>query len=127
METKGLTEKTYDDAKAVVLDRFGEDALRVLDSVMRNPLMELCQDAGDIVYNNGKPVCFQACMLRRLYNGKAEVFGKVAGLTCLKNGAPAEAIIDVKFAANRPRHGSVFAFGNSQNAESAYVAHRLAK
>lgn len=126
MDTKPLTEITYTDAAEVILDRFGEGALHVLDLVMRNPLRKLCPDAGDIVYDDGKPVCFQACMLRRLYNGKTEVFGKVAGLTCLKTGAPAEAYIDVRIAASRPRHGSVIGFGNSQNAESAYSAHRMA-
>lgn len=128
METRPLTEFThYQDAKVVIIDRFGEGALRVLDLVMRNPLRKLCPDAGDIVYDNGKPVCFQACMLRRLCVGKTEIFGKVAGLTCLKNGAPAEAYIDVRIAASRPRNGSVMGFGNSMNAESAYAAHRLSR
>lgn len=127
METKGLTEKTYDDAKTVVLDRFGTNALSVLDAVMNNPMRKICEDAGDIVYDNGEPVCFQACMLRRLCLGVKELFGKVAGLTCLKNGAPPEAYIDVRIAANKPRAGYLIGFGNSQNAESAYAAHRLAK
>lgn len=119
MITSYLDEKTYHDAKTVILDRFGDGALHVLDLVMRNPLRKLCPDAGDIVYDDGKPVCFQACMLRRLYLGEKEVFGKVAGLTCLKRGAPAEAYIDVRIAANRPRYGSIMGFGNSQNAESS--------
>lgn len=127
METKGLTEKTYDDAKSVMLDRFDESALSVLDAVMKNPLRKICEDAGDIVYDNGVPVCFQACMLRRLYLGGKEVFGKVAGLTCLKNGAPPEAYLDVRAAAAKQRAGSVMGFGNSQNVESAFAAHRLAK
>ena len=126
MNTLPLVSATYNDAKTVVLARFGGEAVSVLDAVMCNPLRKLCPDAGDIVYDDGTPVCFQACMLRRLYNGKTEVFGKVAGLTCLKSDAPAESYIDVKIAANRPRHGSVIGFGNSQNAESAYSAHRMA-
>ena len=127
METKGLTEKTYDDAKAVVLDRFDESAVAVLDAVMKNPMRKICEEAGDIVYDNGVPVCFQSCMLRRLYLGDKELFGKVAGLTCLKKGAPVEAYLDVRAAAMKPGVGSTIGFGNSQNAESAFVAHRLAK
>lgn len=127
METRPLSELNYDDAKEVVLDRFGAEALQVLDLVMRNPLRNLCHDAGDIVYDDSKPVCFQACTLRRMYLGKNEIFGKVSGLTCLKRGAPAEAYIDVRIAASRPRNGSVIGFGNSMNGESAYAARRLAR
>lgn len=126
METKGLTEKTYDDAKAVVLDRFDESALSVLDTVMKNPMRKTCEEVGDIVYDNGVPVCFQACMLRRMYLGGKELVGKVAGLTCLKKDAAPEAYLDVRLAAKKPRAGSVIGFGNSQNAESSYAAHRLA-
>ena len=127
MYTRPLIDETYNDAKEVILDRFGEEALCILDLVMRNPLRKLCPDAGDIVYDDGKPVCFQACILRRLYLIQKEIFGKVAGLTCLKKGAPAEAYIDVRIAANLPRYGSVIGFGNSANAESAYATRRLAK
>lgn len=127
METKGLTEETYNDAKAVILDRFGVGALSALDTVMKNPLRKVCKEAGDIVYDNREPVCFQACMLRRLCFGSKELVGQVGGLTCLKKGAPAEAYIDVRIAADKLRAGSVIGFGNSQNAESSYAAHRLAK
>ena len=126
METRPLVATTYEDAKAVILNRFGEGALSVLDAVMKNPMRKICEEAGDIVYDCGEPVCFQACMLRRLYFGRKEFVGKVGGLTCLKNGAPPEAYLDVRIAAKKPRAGSVIGFGNSQNAESAYAAHRLA-
>lgn len=127
MKTCSLHDETYNAAKEVVLDRFGEGAVDVLDFVMRNPLRKLCPDAGDIVYENDKPICFQACTLRRLYLGGEEIFGKVGGLTCLKKGASPEAYIDVRIAAKRPRLGSVIGFGNSQNAEAAYAASRLAR
>ncbi len=117
-----LSEKTFGDAKSVVIDRFGDGALPVLNSVMKNPLRRLCPDAGDIVYDGNEPVCFQAMMLRRLRFGDTELFGQVGGLTCLKKGAPAEAYLDVRAAAAKPRHGSVVWFGNSQNAESAKAA-----
>ena len=129
MNTSPLVEATLEDAKEVILDRFSDKAkaLSVLDAVMRNPLRKIEPDAGDIVYSDGKPVCFQACILRRLYLGKRVTYGMVGGLTCLKRGAPVEAYIDVKRAADRPRHGSLLGFGNSQNVESSKAAHRLAR
>ena len=122
MRTEPLVETTFNDAKSVVVDRFGMGALPVLERVMKNPLRRLCPDVGDVVYDGNEPVCFQAMMLRRLYLGDKELFGQVGGLTCLKNGAPAEAYLDVRAAAAKPRHGSVIWFGNSQNAESAKAA-----
>ena len=127
METRPLTEETYEDAKSVVLNRFAEDAIEVLEAVMRNPMRRICADAGAVVYDGGVPVCFQAAIIRKLFHGLKEVYGIAGALTCLKKGAPPEAFVDVRMAAKRPRAGSVIAFGNSQNAESAYVAHRLAK
>ena len=126
METRPLSELNYNDAKSVVLNRFDEGAVRILDQIMRNPQRKICPDAGDIVYDEGVPVCFQTVMLRRVYLKAREVFGVVNGLTCLKKGAPPEAYIDLRIASRKPRGGSMFGFGNSQNQESSFAAHRLA-
>ena len=127
METRPLDELNYDDAKSVVLDRFDEGAVCILNQVMRNPLRRICPDAGDIVYDEGAPVCFQAVMLRRAYLKTKDVYGIVNGLTCLKKGAPAEAYIDLRLASRKSRGVSLFGFGNSANAESAYAASRVAR
>lgn len=124
IEVKPLTEATREDAKQVIRDRFDESACELLDMEMRNPLRSRCAEAGDIAYDDGRPVCFQACILRRLYLGSEEVVGKVSGLTCVREGADVSALIDIRAAACKVRAGSRMGFGNSQNAETARIAHR---
>lgn len=124
IEIKPLTEDTLEDAKIVVRSRFNESAVEILYKEMRNPLRSRCAEAGDIAYDNGRPVCFQACILRRLYLKQEEIVGKVGGMTCIREDADVSALIDVRAAACQVRAGSRMGFGNSQNRETARIAHR---
>lgn len=94
-EYKPFTEETLDDALSVVRERFPRSAEVVVRKVLRNPLRSIDSDAGIVGYRDGKPVCFQAHMIRRLYFGQAEVFGGVGGLTCKVNkGCPLSVMLE---------------------------------
>lgn len=127
IEVKPLTEETLRDAEEVVRSRFDESAIAILHKEMRNPLRKLCNEVGDIAYEDGVPVCFQAAILRRLYLGQKEIIGVVGGLTCIKREASIEALIDVRAAANKERGNCILGFGNSQNAETAAMARKMSK
>lgn len=124
IDVKPLIDETLPDAEQVVRARFPASAMDVLRMEMRNPMRKVCAEAGDIAYDNGRPVCFQACILRRLYLKQEEIVGKVGGMTCIREDADVSALIDVRAAACQVRAGSRMGFGNSQNRESARIAHR---
>lgn len=125
MHSRPLLEDTLEDAKRVFTSRFGSGS-KLLDYAMTNPARRLCAEAGDVVYaDDGTPIGFQACILRKLYIGKDAYIGKCSGGTSVKIGAPVEAFIELRAAAAKQRAGSVMGFGNSQNQASAKVAKKL--
>lgn len=124
IEVHSLTDETRSDAAAVVLDRFPKGALAVLDKIMRNPARGVHAGAGAIVYDDNRPVCFEAMILRRLYWGAQFIWGCVGGMTCIKRGAAPEALIDLKRAIRTPTEWNRISFANSQNAESAYITRK---
>lgn len=125
IEVKPLTEETLRDAEEVVRSRFGEKGVDILYKAMRNPMRKLCVEVGDIAYEDGRPACFQASMLRFLQNGDKRVVGIVGGLTCRDATASFECMIDLRLAANKPRGGCELGFGNSQCAETAGMSKRI--
>ena len=108
------TQENIADARSVILSRFSKSALDVLAYVSSNPLLKECSEFGDIVYDDGKPVCFRASMLRTLYMGKRRILGRVRGLTCIREDAKPECAIDMQLAENSNWRGSVIAFSNTQ-------------
>ena len=119
-EYKSFTEETLDDALTVIRDRFSPAAVEIARKVLRNPLRKLCPDAGTVGYRDGRPVCFQATMLRRLYYGKKEIFGQVGGLTCkVKKGCPLSVMLETIERAEKPRLDVTISFGNSCCASTA--------
>lgn len=125
METKPLTEEAIADVKPIVRERFGDAALGLFDKIMRNPLRRECLEAGDIIYENGQAICFQAAILREVYYGGEHARGIVGGMTCLRAGASPEAMIDLRAASNKSRGGSRWGFGNSCNEKSAAIVRKL--
>ena len=122
MTVKPLTRNTISDAEAVIKDRFPGESLNVFKSVMTNPLLAECEEAGDIVYEDGEPICFRAAILRNMYLGQKKIRGRVRGFTCIKKGASAEAIIEVQQAARKNKRGCSIAFSNSQCRETEKMA-----
>lgn len=111
--TKPLIDETLIDAEAVVKSRFPPVACDILRKEMRNPLRRICNEVGDIAYNDGKPVCFQAFIARQMFFKDEKVFANVGGMTVLAPEAPVEALIDVKAAAVKNRIGNKIGFGNT--------------
>jgi len=117
---KPFTEETLDDALAVIRERFPPSAVDIAKKVLANPLRKLCPDAGTIGYRDGRPVCFQATMLRRLYYGKKEIFGQVGGLTCkVLKGCPLSVMLETIERAEMPRLDISIFYGNSCCAATA--------
>ena len=113
-EYKPFTEETLDDALSVIRERFPPSAEEIARKVLRNPLRKLCSDAGTIGYRDGRPVCFQANMLRRFYFGTKPVLGVAGGLVCKAlKGCPLSMLMEVIDRSSNPRAGAAFTFGNS--------------
>lgn len=67
IETRPLIETTLQDAESVVKSRFPPEACDILHKEMRNPLRRVCNEVGDIAYDDGMPVCFQAFIARQMF------------------------------------------------------------
>ena len=113
IEVKPLTEETFLDAEQVVRSRFPESAIAILNKVMRNPMRKVCVEAGDIAYEDGRPVAFQALSGRSMFLGRESFRGNVGGMTVIREGASVEAMIDVRAAACKDRIGNKMGFGNT--------------
>lgn len=113
MDVKELTDSTYSDAEKVVRNRFPESAVGILQKEMRNPMCRQHACVGDIAYDDGNPICFQAFVLRGLLLGARKCLGHVAGMTVLASEAPVEALIDVKAASVSHRVDYEIGFGNT--------------
>ena len=116
--TKGYTEETFADACAASFSRFGESVRSQMERVLKNPLRRLCAEAGDVAYEKGVPVGFQAAILRRLYMGKTPFIGVVGGLLAMKEDASPVSLFQLMKKTCAPRGGSVFYFANTSNAAS---------
>ena len=121
-EFKPFNEATFDDACVPIRERFGEGACELARLHLKNPVGRLCNDFGTVGYRNGKPVCFQAACIRRLFFGKKEIFGIVGGMTCRsRKGCPPSVTFETIERAEQPRMGSVISFGNTCCKETAMI------
>ena len=110
---KPFTEETIDDALSVVRDRFGESACEQARLILRNPMRNLCPSAGDVAYENGKLVGFQAAILRRgLVNGR-EFICVVGGMLAMKEGASPVSLVSLMKSTIKPRGGSTLFLANT--------------
>ena len=121
-EYKPFTEETLADALKVVGERFAPPAIEMTKRILRNPLRKVCADAGTIGYRDGRPVAFQAAMLRRLYFGRKPILGVVGGMTCkVKKACPLSVLLETIDRAAAPRAGSVMNFGNTCGMETSQM------
>ena len=124
IEVRALTDELVADAESVIRDRFSEDAVDLLHKEMKNPIRREFPIMGYIGYEEGKPAAFEAQILRRLYWEKNPIIGSVGGMSCLKKGAAPEVFVDVRIATVKPYADCRIWFGNSQNRETALIAHK---
>ena len=124
IEVKGLVEENLADAERVVRTRFGENGVSVVRAFMKNPLREDWPYAGYLAYCDGVPQAFEGFALRRMFLKGEAIVGKVGGVTCAIPGADEDAFVEVRLQNNRGYAGSVIGFGNSQNANTAYLTRK---
>ncbi len=112
-DIRGFTEATLDDALDVVRSRFDESACRQVRKLLNNPIRRICPDVGDIAYEEGKPVVFQAAVPRWGYVRDKPFLGIAGGLLASKRGASPVSVFSLMERTNAPRHGSELVFGNT--------------
>lgn len=122
LDVKPLIDETLPDAEQVVRSRFPASAIGILHKVMRNPMRKVCAEAGDIAYEDGRPIAFQAFSGREMFFGREHVRGNVGGMTVICAGASVEAMIDIGAAARKNRIGHEMGFGNTQCAATEKMA-----
>ena len=104
---------TLDDALSIVSDRFSESACQQVRKLLGNPMLKTCPDTGDVAYEDGRPVVFQAAVPRRGYLLDKSFLGIAGGLLVSKRGASPVSVFSLMEKTNAPRHGSVVVFGNT--------------
>ncbi len=112
-EIRPFDESNLDDALDVVHNRFNESACQQVRKLLSNPMLKTCPDTGDVAYEDGQPVVFQAAVPRRGYLLNTPFLGIAGGLLASKRGVSPGLLISLMEKTNSPRHGSVIVFGNT--------------
>ena len=118
LDFRPFTVETLDDAKSVVRQVFGDGACRKLEVILGNPALQEVPgaDSGEILYMGGRPVGFDAGVLRKMYCGKRAFWGVTGSTLCLLPEARKEmACFDLMKKIVAPRFGSEVFFGNTAN------------
>ena len=113
MDIRPFDEKTLDDALEVVRDRFNESSCPQVRKLLKNPMRRICPEVGDVVYEDGRPVAFQAATPRRVYVRDKPFLGISGGLLSSKRGTSPSAWIELMERTNASRCGSVVGFANT--------------
>lgn len=113
MEVRDFDERTLEDAKMLVKERFGESTCSLLVRYLRNPLRRICPSVGDIVYRAGVPIAFQAANIRCLYLRHEKFLGINGSLFCKMPDAKLKDILSVFLRTVAPRSGRAIYFGNT--------------
>ena len=124
IEVKELVEENLADAEKVIRTRFGENGVAVVRAFMRNPVRKDWPAAGYLAFCDGIPQAFEGFTLRRMFLAGEPIVGKVGGLTCAVPGADETAYVEVRLQNNRSYAGCVVFFGNSQNANTAFLTRK---
>ncbi len=110
---KQFSEETIEDALSVVRDRFGDDACEQARLVLQNPLRRVCSSSGDVAYEKGVPVGFQAAILRRGVMGGQEFLCVVGGMLAMRRDASPVSLVSLMKSTIMPRGGSVMFLANT--------------
>ena len=120
-EIRSFDEATLADAKSVGVEMYSSGVCPLLEKILRNPLREELNGsaAGEIVYQDGKPVAFQAAVLRKLYLGNRAFVGVVGSTLCSKPETSPVLLMKLMRETIKPRYGSVLFFANTAIPASA--------
>lgn len=117
-EIKSFTRETLDDAKSIVERVFSKDACAILDTALNNPALKEVPnaDAGFVAYIDGKPVAFDATILRKMYYRQTPFWGMVGSTVGVLPEARKEMVaFELMKMSTEQRFGSKIFFGNSAN------------
>lgn len=119
-EIKPFDESTFSDAKALTDDLFEPKPGNVLEKILSNPLRKeiSATSAGEIVYQDGKAVAFQAAIVRRLFIGKRPFIGIVGSTLCSRPETSPVLLMQLMKATIKSRYGSKLFFANTANIAS---------
>lgn len=112
-------ESTRDDVYDVVSDRFSPQDCRLVDRYLKNPLRRFESSIGDVVYERGRAVGFQAAILRQLYLNGVPLRGVVGGMLGMMPNASPVLLLQLMKASIAPRGGSVVFYANTANPQSS--------
>lgn len=119
-EIRSFDEASLADAIDVVTSAFSAGTKRLLYKILDNPARKMLGNcaAGEIAYQDGKPVAFQAAIVRRLFIGKQPIVGVVGStLGALRETSPV-LLMQLMKRTIAPRCGSVIFFANTANPTS---------
>lgn len=98
---------------------YSGDCTAFLSKMLENPLLrQTNMSVGDIAYQDGKPVGFQAAIPRKLWLGNREVLGVVGSTLGMWSQASPVLLFNLMKATIAPRGGSELFFGNTANPKS---------
>lgn len=117
---RAFDESTLADAKQVVSDMFSPKDCSLLDKMLANPLRKGIGEssAGEVVYQDGRPVAFQGAVLRRLYLGREPMVGIVGSTLCARRETSPILLMQLMKATIKARGGSTLFYANTSNVVS---------
>lgn len=108
------TDERKQDAFVVVRKRFSDAACRIVEKYLHNPMLS-DGGAGDVAYENDRPVGFQAAIRRRLYLDRQPLWGMIGGMLCMLEGASPVLLMNLLKASIASRDGSTLFYANTSN------------
>ena len=119
-EIKPFDETTYDDANALTYELFDPKPGSVLSKILANPLRkELnASSSGELVYQGGRAVAFQAAILRKLYIRQKPFIGVTGSTLCSRAETSPVLLMQLMKATIKSRYGSELFFANTANVAS---------
>lgn len=115
---KPFLESSLDDASGVVCDMFSASSGKTLVKYLQNPDRAPGASVGDVAYEKGKVVGFQAAIPRRMYLKGRPFLGIVGGMLAMREGASPVLLMKLMKTSIASRDGSRLFVGNTANVKS---------
>ena len=122
-----FNEKSLSDAKLICGEMYSQKVFSLLDKVLANPERRRSRvdAAGEIAYECGTPVAFQAAVMRKLYLDSSEFYGVVGSTLCSKPDTSPVLLMQLMRTTIRPRGGGLLFFANTAIPKSSKMNRML--
>lgn len=110
---KPYVKDTQSAALAVVARHFGGRSCLQAEKILRNPLLEPSEDAGDVAFYDDQAVGVQFAIKRRLYLRQRPFWGTVAGMLAMDKAAPGSLLVDLTMSTIGERWNRKVYFANT--------------